>query len=111
MLTPRQVLTPDSLAMLKSIDHLGSFAAAARSMGLVPSATATSPTPGDATVHAIVSAASQPLTSAAPLSDVGTYDVSRPPRMAALPTPAPMMVVDDGRDTKTVCWPLAAVTR
>ena len=38
MLTPRQVLTPDSLAMLKSIDHLGSFAAAARSMGLVPSA-------------------------------------------------------------------------
>jgi molybdate transport repressor ModE-like protein len=38
MLNPRQVLTPDSLAMLKSIDHLGSFAAAARAMGLVPSA-------------------------------------------------------------------------
>ena len=38
MLTPRQVLTPDSLAMLKNIDHLGSFAAAARAMGLVPSA-------------------------------------------------------------------------
>ena len=38
MLTPRQVLTPEGLAMLQSIDQLGSFAAAARAMGLVPSA-------------------------------------------------------------------------
>ena len=37
MLTPRQVLTPEGLAMLQSIDQLGSFAAAARAMGLVPS--------------------------------------------------------------------------
>jgi len=34
----RDVLTPDSLAMLESIARLGSFAAAARDMGLVPSA-------------------------------------------------------------------------
>lgn len=38
MLSPRQVLTPDALAMLHHIDDLGSFAAASRAMGLVPSA-------------------------------------------------------------------------
>jgi DNA-binding transcriptional LysR family regulator len=38
MLSPRQVLTPDALAMLHRIDDLGSFAAASRAMGLVPSA-------------------------------------------------------------------------
>ena len=38
MLTPRQVLTPEALSMLQSIDRLGSFAAAAREMNLVPSA-------------------------------------------------------------------------
>ncbi|MCB2003091.1 MAG: LysR family transcriptional regulator [Rhodoferax sp.] len=34
----RDVLTPDSLAMLQTIARTGSFAAAARAMGLVPSA-------------------------------------------------------------------------
>ena len=34
----RDVLTPDSLTMLQTISRLGSFAAAARDMGLVPSA-------------------------------------------------------------------------
>jgi molybdate transport repressor ModE-like protein len=38
MQTPRDVLTPDTLAMLQRIAEHGSFAAAARSMGLVPSA-------------------------------------------------------------------------
>ena len=34
----RDVLTPESLTMLQTIARLGSFAAAAREMGLVPSA-------------------------------------------------------------------------
>jgi DNA-binding transcriptional LysR family regulator len=38
MQTPRDVLTPDALAMLQSISTAGSFAAAARAMGMVPSA-------------------------------------------------------------------------
>jgi DNA-binding transcriptional LysR family regulator len=38
MQTPRDVLTPDALAMLQAIDTAGSFAAAARAMGMVPSA-------------------------------------------------------------------------
>ncbi len=38
MQTPRDVLTPDALAMLQAIEAHGSFAAAARSMGMVPSA-------------------------------------------------------------------------
>ena len=38
MNSPRNVLTPDSLAMLQGIEKSGSFAAAARAMGLVPSA-------------------------------------------------------------------------
>ncbi len=38
MPTPRDVLTPDSLAMLQAIAEAGSFAAAARQLGLVPSA-------------------------------------------------------------------------
>jgi len=38
MQTARDVLTPDSLAMLQAIDAAGSFAAAARAMGMVPSA-------------------------------------------------------------------------
>jgi DNA-binding transcriptional LysR family regulator len=38
MQTPRDVLTPDALAMLQTIDAAGSFAAAARQSGLVPSA-------------------------------------------------------------------------
>ena len=38
MNTPRDVLTPDSLAMLQSIADAGSFAAAARAIGVVPSA-------------------------------------------------------------------------
>jgi DNA-binding transcriptional LysR family regulator len=38
MQTARDVLTPDALAMLQSIEHAGSFAAAARQMGVVPSA-------------------------------------------------------------------------
>ncbi len=38
MSTPRDVLTPDSLAMLQSIADAGSFAAAARAIGVVPSA-------------------------------------------------------------------------
>ncbi|MBC7434713.1 MAG: LysR family transcriptional regulator [Bdellovibrionales bacterium] len=38
MQTARDVLTPDSLSMLQSIADAGSFAAAARSLGLVPSA-------------------------------------------------------------------------
>ncbi len=38
MTSPRDVLTPDSLAMLHAIEKAGSFAAAARAIGLVPSA-------------------------------------------------------------------------
>jgi DNA-binding transcriptional LysR family regulator len=38
MQTPRDVLTPDALAMLQGIADAGSFAAAARARGLVPSA-------------------------------------------------------------------------
>lgn len=38
MQTPRDVLTPDTLALLQRIAREGSFAAAARSLGLVPSA-------------------------------------------------------------------------
>ena len=38
MQTARDVLTPDALAMLQTIARTGSFAAAARSLGLVPSA-------------------------------------------------------------------------
>ena len=38
MQTPRDVLTPDALAMLQAIAAAGSFAAAARAMGMVPSA-------------------------------------------------------------------------
>ncbi len=38
MQTARDVLTPDALAMLQAIDHAGSFAAAARALGVVPSA-------------------------------------------------------------------------
>jgi len=38
MQNPRNVLTPDSLAMLQCIADAGSFAAAARQLGLVPSA-------------------------------------------------------------------------
>ena len=38
MQTPRDVLTPDALAMLQTIAQAGSFAAAARALGLVPSA-------------------------------------------------------------------------
>ncbi|CAN7573163.1 LysR substrate-binding domain-containing protein [Pseudorhodoferax sp. LjRoot39] len=36
--SPRDVLTPDALAMLQAISISGSFAAAARALGLVPSA-------------------------------------------------------------------------
>lgn len=38
MQTARDVLTPDALAMLQAIEHAGSFAAAARALGVVPSA-------------------------------------------------------------------------
>jgi DNA-binding transcriptional LysR family regulator len=38
MQTARDVLTPDALAMLQTIETAGSFAAAARQLGLVPSA-------------------------------------------------------------------------
>ncbi len=38
MQTPRDVLTPDALAMLQTISSSGSFAAAARALGVVPSA-------------------------------------------------------------------------
>ena len=38
MQTPRDVLTPEALSMLQSISVAGSFAAAARNMGMVPSA-------------------------------------------------------------------------
>jgi DNA-binding transcriptional LysR family regulator len=38
MQTAREVLTPDALAMLQSIESAGSFAAAARQLGVVPSA-------------------------------------------------------------------------
>lgn len=38
MQNPRDVLTPDALAMLQAIQQAGSFAAAARNLGLVPSA-------------------------------------------------------------------------
>ena len=37
-LSARDVLTPDSLAMLQTIADAGSFAAAARASGMVPSA-------------------------------------------------------------------------
>jgi len=36
--TPRDVLTPNSLSLLQSVADAGSFAAAARQLGLVPSA-------------------------------------------------------------------------
>lgn len=35
--TPREVLTPDALALLQTVARTGSFAAAARELGLVPS--------------------------------------------------------------------------
>ncbi len=38
MPSPRDVLTPDALSMLQSVARSGSFAAAARELGLVPSA-------------------------------------------------------------------------
>ena len=38
MQTPRDILTPEALAMLQTIGRTGSFAAAARALGLVPSA-------------------------------------------------------------------------
>jgi molybdate transport repressor ModE-like protein len=38
MQTARDVLTPDALAMLQAIERAGSFAAAARELGVVPSA-------------------------------------------------------------------------
>jgi molybdate transport repressor ModE-like protein len=38
MPSPRDVLTPDALALLQAVAQTGSFAAAAREMGLVPSA-------------------------------------------------------------------------
>ncbi len=38
MASPRDVLTPDALSMLQAIARAGSFAAAAREIGLVPSA-------------------------------------------------------------------------
>lgn len=38
MQTARDVLTPDALAMLQAIDEAGSFAGAARTLGVVPSA-------------------------------------------------------------------------
>ena len=38
MQTPRDALTPDALCMLQAIADAGSFAAAARAAGLVPSA-------------------------------------------------------------------------
>ena len=37
-MTPREVLTPDALALLQTVADPGSFAAAARELGLVPSA-------------------------------------------------------------------------
>jgi DNA-binding transcriptional LysR family regulator len=38
MQTPREVLTPDALALLQAVARSGSFAAAARELGVVPSA-------------------------------------------------------------------------
>lgn len=38
MATAREVLTPDALSMLQAVEQAGSFAAAARELGLVPSA-------------------------------------------------------------------------
>ena len=38
MATPRDVLTPDALGVLQAVADQGSFAAAARELGLVPSA-------------------------------------------------------------------------
>src|SRR5437763_12867506 len=38
MPTPREVLTPDALSLLQAVAQSGSFAAAARELGLVPSA-------------------------------------------------------------------------
>ncbi len=37
-MTPREALTPDALSMLQTVASTGSFAAAARTLGLVPSA-------------------------------------------------------------------------
>ena len=38
MQTPRDVLTPESLSMIRAIASAGSFAAAARGLDVVPSA-------------------------------------------------------------------------
>jgi molybdate transport repressor ModE-like protein len=38
MQSARHVLTPDALSLLQTVAHSGSFAAAARALGLVPSA-------------------------------------------------------------------------
>ena len=38
MRTPRDALTPDALALLQAVASAGSFAAAARTLGVVPSA-------------------------------------------------------------------------
>jgi molybdate transport repressor ModE-like protein len=38
MATPREVLTPDALSLLQTVARTGSFAAAARELGIVPSA-------------------------------------------------------------------------
>src|SRR6478736_2207074 len=38
MPSPRDVLTPDALGLLQAVAQAGSFAAAARALGLVPSA-------------------------------------------------------------------------
>src|SRR5207253_8965886 len=38
MPTPRDVLTPDTLSLMQAVEQSGSFAAAARELGLVPSA-------------------------------------------------------------------------
>src|SRR5438045_2948965 len=38
MATAREVLTPDALSLLQAVEQAGSFAAAARELGLVPSA-------------------------------------------------------------------------
>src|SRR5919205_2765273 len=38
MPTPREVLTPEALSLLQAVSQSGSFAAAARELGLVPSA-------------------------------------------------------------------------
>src|SRR6059058_5503827 len=38
MATAREVLTPDALSLLQAVEQAGSFAGAARELGLVPSA-------------------------------------------------------------------------